>query len=135
MPQNHSTTLEVADKLRADYRPTTQGEWASGMLIIVVGALVAYGMFLFHKSKSPSAQAEANLKKDLNSELNELKGSMNDKHATLDKRVSLSEQEQRHSSERINTLEMTLNQNFTGLHKRFNKFEETILTLVIDKKS
>jgi len=88
-----------------------------------VTGLVAYGMFLWNRSKSPTAQAEAVLKVDLSKELSDFKGELRGKHADLHERVSLNEQ-------KTNNLETNLNQQFTGLHTRLGKIEETMLLLV-----
>ncbi len=114
---------EAIDK----WQPRNDSQYLGGILVISLALLVAYGMYLYNKSKSPSAQAEANLKIDLTKELTDFKGELNGKHANLDKRVSLNEQ-------KTNNLETNLNQQFTGLHVRFNKFEESLLLLVTNNK-
>ena len=110
---NRVTTLGVVDNVRQDYKPTNTGEYLAGMVLLVVGALVAYWMYLNHKNKSPATQAKIEF---------------SEKYANLDKRVSLNEQ-------KTNNLETNLNQQFTALHMRLGKIEETMLLLVTSHKS
>jgi hypothetical protein len=147
MPREHeTTTLEVADNLRSDYKPTNTLEMLGGLLVLVIGALVGYRMFLNHKVNSPTAQAEADLKADLNKELNEFKNSINIQQTQQDSKVTLVQKDYIHLSARMDTYEVNFNQQFTMLHdqnnqlekamrKRFDKFEETLITILIEKKS
>ena len=114
--------------LFSNYKPINDGQYFGSLVILCVTGLVSYGMFLWNRSKSPTAQAEASLKVDLSNELSDFKNELRGKHADLHERVSLNEQ-------KTNNLETNLNQQFTGLHTRLGKIEETMLLLVTSKKT
>jgi hypothetical protein len=125
MPNPKQTYIEqdTRSQIVSNYKPINDGQYFGSMVILCVTGLVAYGMFLWNRSKSPTAQAEAVLKVDLSKELSDFKGELRGKHADLHERVSLNEQ-------KTNNLETNLNQQFTGLHTRLGKIEETMLLLV-----
>lgn len=147
MPKdNTATTLEVVDNLRGDYKPTNTLEFVGGLLVLVVGGLIGYRMFLNHKANSPTAQAEANLKADLNKELSDFKNSINVQQAQQDTKVTLVQKDYIHLSSRMDTYEVNFSQQFSVLHdqnnhlekslrKRIDKFEETLFTLLLENKS
>ena len=139
MPKHAETQL--AQDFGERFEKTNTGEFLGAFLIICISLLIAYAMHLWHKTKSPTAQAEASLKVDWSSELTSaksnwsseltnVKGDFSDKHANLDKAISLIEQEQKHQREKIISFETNINQLGTGLHDRLGKMEETILLLV-----
>ena len=51
------------------------------------------------------------------------------KLAVLDKEGSLMKMTQDNQTEKMHTLEMSINQNFSGLHSRLSKIEETMILL------
>ena len=147
------TPTRLVNNIREDYRPTNTGEFMGGMMIICIALVVSYAMYLYNKRTSPTAKAELSLKVDLINELNDFKHAINAENvardqnlvkqltafskelARLDKNSSMIELVQSNQQEKMNKLEQTLNQNFTGLHDRFNKFEETLLLFVAQKNN
>lgn len=133
MPKHAETQL--AQDFGERFEKTNTGEFLGAFLIICISLLIAYAMHLWHKTKSPTAQAEASLKVDWSSELTNVKGDFSNKHADLDKRLSLSEQEQKHQREKIITIETNINQLGTGIHDRLGKIEESILLLATSRRA
>jgi hypothetical protein len=133
--------IGVADNIRSDYKPMTTGEYLSGMFIIVIGALIAFWMYLNHKSKSPTAQAEATLKANLTTELTEFKNSINQDtrrlekdQAGLDKRVSLNERDYTELKVQVNKIDSKLNAQFGSLHNTITEGNESLMSIILEKK-
>ncbi len=96
MPNKTYIEKDTRSQIVSNYKPINDGQYFGSMVILCVTGLVAYGMFLWNRSKSPTAQAEAVLKVDLSKELSDFKGELRGKHADLHERVSLNEQKTNH---------------------------------------
>jgi ABC-type Zn2+ transport system substrate-binding protein/surface adhesin len=116
MPKH--TESQIAEDFGARFEKTNSGEFLGSIIIISIALLVAYGMHLWQKTKSPTAQAENNLKADFTN-----------KHAELDKRVALFEQDLKHLRSQMIAIEMNINQQFSVMHDRLGKIEETMIRL------
>ena len=117
-----------------NHKPTNTGEYAVGLVIVSITFAFCLWLWLHYKTKSPSAKAEMDLKLDLTTEINSFKESINGRHNDLDLKISLTREKQLHLEEKMNTYEMTMKQNFSGLHKRFSKLEETLNLILMDVK-
>ena len=132
---------EAKDQLLSNYKPINDGQYFGSMVILCVTGLVAYGMFLWNRSKSPTAQAEANLKVDLNTELNEFKKTINQDtrriekdQAELDKRVSLNERDYTELKVQVNKIDSKLNAQFGSLHNTVVEGNESLMSMLLEKK-
>ena len=142
------TYTQLASKVIDNQKPTNDNQYVFGYVLICITLLIAFKMHLSYKKDSPSAKAEQDLKSDLLCELGAFKDSITDKTqkrdrfvdnklAILDKESSLLKMGQENQLEKMHTLEMSINQNFSGLHSRFTKLEETLIIIAqsgIDKQ-
>lgn len=142
MPNKTYIEQDTRSQLVSNYKPINDGQYFGSMVIFCVTGLVAYGMYLWNRSKSPTAQAEANLKVDLNTELNKFKSTINQDtrrlekdQADLDKRVSLNERDYTELKVQVNKIDSKLNAQFGSLHSTVTEGNEALMSVLLEKKS
>ena len=68
---------QLAGKVIDNQRPTNDNQYMFGYVLICITLLIAFKMHLNHKSGSPSAKAERDLKLDLINEMSLFKDTLN----------------------------------------------------------